>query len=84
MRRNAILLALLVAIVPFATFDYVSDKQIDVGNIIQEALLPEGFNDLNLDQQQSLKDLDTRFGTSGNNENNSNIVFESVSVTSFS
>ena len=52
MKRNAILLALLVAIVPFATFDYVSDKETDVGNIVKEMLLPEGFNDLNSDQQQ--------------------------------
>ena len=83
MKRNAILLALLVAIVPFATFDYVSDKETDVGNIVKEMLLPEGFNDLNSDQQQSLKDLEPRFRTGGNNENSSNLVFESVSATTF-
>ena len=83
MKHNAILLALLVAIVPFTTFDYVMDNQIDVEHIVQETLLPEGFNNLNLDQQQSLKDLQPRFRTGGNNENSSNLVFESVSVTTF-
>ena len=83
MKHNAILLALLVAIVPFTTFDYVMDNQIDVEHIVQETLLPKGFNNLNLDQQQSLKDLQPRFRTGGNNENSSNLVFESVSVTTF-
>ena len=83
MKHNAILLALLIAIVPFTTFDYVTDNQIDVGHIVQETLLPEGFNDLNLDQQQSLKDLEPKLRTGGNNENSSNLVFESVSATTF-
>jgi len=78
---KAILLALLVVVVPFTTFDYVFDNQLDVNHIGQELLQPEGYDDLNPLQRQSLKDLDTRFETSGSDENNSNIVFERITTT---
>ena len=42
---------------------------------------PEGYEDLNPQQKQSLRDLETRYESNGNNENNSNIVFERITAT---
>ncbi|HIF16371.1 MAG TPA: hypothetical protein EYQ85_03855, partial [Candidatus Poseidoniales archaeon] len=52
---------------------------LSAGTLIQDH--PEGYEDLNPQQRQSLRDLDTRFETSGSDENNSNIVFERITAT---
>jgi hypothetical protein len=69
-----------ILILSFFTSMFSSDSGfLSDATLIQDH--PEGYEDLNPQQRQSLRDLDTRFGTSGSVENNSNIVFERITAT---
>jgi hypothetical protein len=78
--RRFCLMVSTILILSFFTSMFSSDSGM-LFDIPLNEVEPEGYDELNPQQRQSLRDLDTRFETSGSDENSSTIVFESVTAT---